>query len=56
METYRVLRFGFRGKRQLPLFMVWEEERWYNEEVISAHVLFNSMRIGERIRRMFGRT
>lgn len=36
-----VLRFGFRGKNQLPLFMIWREY-WENGEVVYAIVVFNS--------------
>lgn len=37
------LRFGFKGKNQLPLFMVWKEW-WEDGDVVYAKVLFNSMR------------
>lgn len=33
------LRFGFRSKRQLPIFMVWREY-WFNGEVVFASVIF----------------
>ncbi len=36
------IRFGFRSKRQLPLFMIWKEY-WECGEVTFASVLFNSM-------------
>lgn len=32
-------RFGFRGKKQLPLFMVWKEY-WVDGKVEFAKVLF----------------
>jgi hypothetical protein len=35
----RVLRFGFKSKNQLPLFLVWHEF-WYNNEIVFASVLF----------------
>ena len=35
------VRWGFRGKTQLPLFMVWREF-WERDEVVHADVLFNS--------------
>ena len=35
------MRWGFRGKTQLPLFMVWREF-WERGEVVHADVLFNS--------------
>lgn len=34
-------RWGFKGKKQLPLFMVWREH-WHGGEVIHADVLFNT--------------
>lgn len=34
------IKFGFRGKDQLPLFMVWKEFRDENNEVVFAKVLF----------------
>jgi hypothetical protein len=34
-------RFGFKGKNQLPLFMIWDEI-WVNNELIHAVVIFNS--------------
>lgn len=40
MVTYK-LRWGFRSKKQLPLFMIWREE-WYHGEVVYAWVLFDS--------------
>jgi hypothetical protein len=36
-----IIRWGFKSKNQLSLFMIWEEE-WSNNEVIFAWVLFNS--------------
>jgi hypothetical protein len=41
-EPRTTIRFGFKGRRQLPLFMVWREY-WERGEVIHAAVLFNSM-------------
>jgi hypothetical protein len=35
------LRFGFKGKKQLPLFMIWEED-FVNDELVFARVIFNS--------------
>jgi len=35
-------RFGFKGKRQHPLFMIWREYI-ENGQVVYARVLFNSM-------------
>jgi hypothetical protein len=50
------LRFGFKSRNQLQLFMVWREE-WFCGEVIYARVLFNSMRwISIPLRRTFGMT
>jgi hypothetical protein len=37
----RTRRWGFRGKNQLPLFMVWEEIR-VGGDIVHATVLFNS--------------
>lgn len=34
------IRFGFRGKNQLPLFMLWREFKDKNDEVIFAKVIF----------------
>ena len=34
-------RWGFKSKKQLPLFMIWKEE-WHNGEVSFAWVIFNS--------------
>lgn len=42
MKTYRI-RFGFKGKYQLPLFMIFKEEV-ENGEVVFAWVIFNSRR------------
>lgn len=39
--TTHKIRFGFKGKNQLPLFMIVEEEI-ENSEVVFARVLFNS--------------
>ncbi len=38
------IRFGFKGKNQLPLFMIWRE--FYDEfgDVEFAKVIFNSWR------------
>lgn len=36
-----VRRLGFKGKNQLPLFMIWEEV-WESGEVVDGRVLFNS--------------
>lgn len=33
------LRFGFLGRNQTPLFMIWREW-WEGEEVVFARVLF----------------
>lgn len=41
-QAQQKLRFGFKGKNQLPLFMVWREF-WQNGEVVHGAVLFNSM-------------
>lgn len=42
MSKTRVVRhWGFKGPKQLPLFMIWEEY-WDNGEVSYARVLFNS--------------
>lgn len=38
METTKI-RFGFKGKSQLPLFMVWREY-WERGEVTYAEVIF----------------
>lgn len=35
------IRWGFKSKDQLPLFMIWEEEI-ENGEVVFARVIFNS--------------
>lgn len=35
------IRFGFKSKNQLPLFMVWREY-WHGTEIVFAEVLFNS--------------
>lgn len=35
------LRWGFKGRNQLPLFMVWREV-WDGGEVVHADVLFNT--------------
>lgn len=37
--TGKYYRIGFRGQRQLPLFMFWRED-WYEGEVVFAKVLF----------------
>jgi len=34
-------RWGFKSKKQLPLFMIWDEE-WHEGEVVFAWVIFNS--------------
>lgn len=39
MKEKTKIRFGFRGKTQLPLFMVWREYI-NNDEVTFAEVLF----------------
>ena len=39
-EARTKLRFGFRSKRQLPLFMVWREYFDDNGEVEFASVVF----------------
>jgi hypothetical protein len=36
------LRWGFRSKTQLTLFMVWREY-WEREDVVYAVVLFNTI-------------
>lgn len=36
------VRFAFKSKTQLPLFMIWREF-WVDGEVVYAYVLFNSM-------------
>lgn len=36
------IKFGFKSKNQLPLFMVWREW-WENGEVVFADVLFSSL-------------
>lgn len=33
------IRFGFKGKNQLPLFMIWKEFS-DGAEVVFAHILF----------------
>lgn len=38
-----MIRFGFRSRAQLPLFMVWREYRDDNGNVNHATVIFNSM-------------
>jgi hypothetical protein len=38
-----VRRYGFKGKTQLPLFMIWEEELDDDGEIIYARVIFDSM-------------
>ena len=38
--TYKI-RFGFKGKSQVPLFMIWKEEI-IDGEVVYAWVKFNS--------------
>lgn len=35
------IRWGFKGRKQLALFMVWKEI-WENGEVVHAYVLFSS--------------
>ena len=37
----RKRRFGFKGKNQLYLFMVWDEF-WLGGEVVHGRVIFNS--------------
>jgi hypothetical protein len=37
----RKVRWGFKSKKQLSLFMIWEE-LWEDGEVFHANVLFNS--------------
>lgn len=34
-------RAGFKGKNQLPLFMIWKEE-WHENELVYAWVWFDS--------------
>ena len=41
-DTTTKIRWGIKGKKQLPLFMVWEEFL-YRGNVIHANVLFNTM-------------
>lgn len=42
MDMTRV-RWGFKSKNQMPLFMVWREY-WCDGEVVNARVIFNSIR------------
>ena len=35
-------KWGFLSKRQLPLFMIWEED-WFDGDVVYARIIFNSM-------------
>jgi hypothetical protein len=39
MKTVR--RFGFRGKNQMPILMVWDEV-WHGGEIVHATVVFDS--------------
>ena len=36
------IRFGFKGRNQFPLFMIFREY-WCRESVVYAKVIFNSM-------------
>ena len=38
------IRFGFKGKNQKPLFMIWVEQ-WCGNEVYNAYVIFNSKNV-----------
>ncbi len=40
-RTMRKIRWGFKSKKQLPLFMVWEEI-WEGGRVVHAKVLFTT--------------
>lgn len=54
MRTVR--RWGFKSKKQLPLFMVWDEH-WAGGEVVGGHVIVNSMDWPNwRLRRWMRRT
>jgi len=39
--TKTIRRWGFKGKNQIPLFMIWDEY-WDEGEVTYARVVFNS--------------
>jgi hypothetical protein len=41
MKMRTKIRFGFRGKNQLPLFMIWREHI-ENGEVVHAEVIFKT--------------
>lgn len=43
MAEQTKLRIGFRGKRQLPLLMIWREIRDECGRVTFAYVIFNSL-------------
>jgi hypothetical protein len=39
MKEKKRIRFGFRSKYQMPLFMIWREY-WQEEEIVFAEVIF----------------
>lgn len=47
-ETH--IRFGFKGRNQLPLFMVWREYL-HDGECLYASVIFNSGNLWKRMRK-----
>jgi len=46
------LRIGFKSKNQLPLLMIWEEY-WHAGEIVDGRVLFNTMNLTNKVRRLF---
>ena len=43
LDCRTIRRWGFKSKKQLPLFMIWEED-WQAGQVVGARVIFNSIR------------
>lgn len=41
--TRSIIRCGFKGRGQLPLFMIWREYQNDKGDVYDAYVIFNSM-------------
>lgn len=54
-EFYRQRRFGFKSRKQLPLFMIWEEECSFGE-VVYARVLFSTSDVRQKIRGLLWRS
>lgn len=51
-----VIRWGFKSKKQLPLFMIWREDRNSLGEVEHASVIFTTHRLLRQLRTLLSST